>query len=65
MLKYIIIATVALATPSYAECNKLVGNYVNAGRVSCIIIADGDQGNRPAIDPKNQRKPSPPPKPAA
>ena len=68
MLKLIvassILATVAFATPSYAGCNKLVGNYVNAGRVSCIVIADGDQGKRPAVDPKGQT-PVKPTKPAA
>lgn len=37
MLKYILLATVALAVPSYAECNPATGNWVNAAKTTCRI----------------------------
>lgn len=64
MLKYIIIATVALATPSYAECNPATGNWLNAARTTCRVASYQDTtSSGPALTHQSGKvKKLPPPK---
>ena len=64
MLKYILLATVALTVPSYAECNPATGNWLNAAKTTCQIVFQDTTSSGPAgpvyVAPKKA-----PPKPAA
>ena len=66
MLKYILLATVALAVPSYAECNPATGNWVNAAKTTCRVASYQDTtSSGPAgpvyVAPVKKTPPPPPP----
>ncbi len=65
MLKYTILATIAFAGISHAEpiikCNPATGNWVNAAKETCLIIADNDQGTRAGQKSIPRKVVTPPP----